>query len=359
MPRPTAIVAANRFRGALEAQELAAFERMATLYGGIFRGVQNEIAVLAEEIAGVDFPDRETVIKLARLGRILDQIEAQVTRFGGTVTGEITLAQRLAIESAVSNSLELIEQSLPPGLPQSAIDAIRGSFVVLPADAIEAAAGLLAEDSPLVAALENNYGPAVRRQVEQHFLDGVAQGMNPRRIAILLNRNFTNALGNGLTWAMTTVRTAQIKSYQLANHAMYQANSDLVPTWVWHAQLDARTCMSCINQHGSEHPVTETLRDHHNGRCAPIPKTITFADLGINVRERRTPTVRGEAWFKAQSSATQIEMMGASKYRAWKDGAFKFEDLTRPYDDSVYGELLREASLKDMLGKKAKEYYRE
>jgi hypothetical protein len=164
MPRPTAIDAANRFRQQLEAQELAAFDRMARIYAGIFRSVQGEIAALAEEIAGLDIPDRGKVIKLARLGRILDQIEMQVTRFGGTVTSEITLAQRIAIESAVSNAIELIEQSLPPGLPESVLQSIRGSFVVLPADAIEAAAGLLAEDSPLIVSLEKNYGPAVRER---------------------------------------------------------------------------------------------------------------------------------------------------------------------------------------------------
>lgn len=357
MPRPTAIDAANRFRQQLEAQEIASFQRMATIYAAIFRSVQDDVHALAEEIANIDVPDREKVINLARLGRILDQIEIQVTRFGGTVASEITLAQRLSIEAAVTNAIELIELSLPPDLPDSVLQAIRGSFVVLPADAIEAAAGLLDDDSPLVTALEKNYGAAVREKVEQQFLSGIAEGMNPRRIAILLDRNFVNALGNGLTWAMTTVRTAQIKSYQLANHAMYQANPDLVPAWIWHAQLDSRTCMSCINQHGSEHPITETLNDHHNGRCAAIPKTITYADLGLNIPERRQPIIRGETWFKEQPRATQLEMMGGAMFRAWKDGQVPFSDLSQSYDDDVYGELLRQASLKDILGRKARDYY--
>lgn len=358
MPTPTAIEASGRFRRLLEVQERAAFERMTTIYGGIFRSVQDEIAALAAEIANIDFPDREKVIKLARLGRILDQIEARVTRFGGTVSNEITLAQRLSIEGAVSNATELIERSLPPGLPDNILQSIRASFVTLPAEAIEAAAGLLAEDSPLAVALAQNYGPAVSEKVSQHILDGIGQGMNPRRIAILLNRNFTNALGNGLTWAMTTVRTAQIKSYQLATQATYQANPDLVPTWIWHSELAAgRTCMSCINQHGSEHPVSEPMNDHHNGRCAALPKTISFAALGLNIPERRRPPVQGEDWFNAQPVATQREMMGGAMFRAWKDDQVPFNELSQPYEDGVYGELLRQASLKDILGSKAKDYY--
>jgi hypothetical protein len=359
MPRPTALDAARRFRAQLEAQELAAFNRMSTIYQGIFRAILPEIAALSEEIARVEFPDKESVLKLARLGRLLDQIEIQVTRFGGTVLDEITLAQRMAIEQSVTNAMELIELSLPPDLPPELWDAVRGSFVRLPADAIESAAGLLAEDSPLADLLRANYGPAVKDQVAQHILDGIGAGMNPQRIAILLEQNFANSLGQGLTWAMTTVRTAQIKSYRLANHAIFEANSDLVPTWTWVADIGSdRTCMSCINKHGSVHPVTESLDDHHSGRCVPVPNAITFEDLGLDIPERRTEIETGEEWFKRQPKAVQIERMGPAKYRAWKAGAFEFSQLSQEYDDDVYGVLLREASLKHMVGlKEAKEFY--
>jgi hypothetical protein len=359
MPRPTALDAARRFRAQLEGQELAAFERMSTIYQAIFRGILPEIAELAEEISRTDIVDRERLLKLARLGRILDQIEIQVIRFGGTVLDEITVAQRLAIEAAVTNAHELIELSLPPDLPPEIWDAVQGSFIRLPADAIEAAAGLLAEDSPLAELLRVNYGPAVKEQVAQHILDGIGAGMNPQRIAILLEQNFANALGQGLTWAMRTVRTAQIKSYRLANHAVFEANSDLVPTWTWVAAIESdRTCMSCVNQHGSVHPVTEQMSDHHNGRCVPVPNAITFQDLGLDIPERRPEIETGEEWFKRQSKATQIERMGPAKFRAWEAGAFKFSQLSQEYDDDVYGELLREASLKSMIGlKEAREFY--
>ena len=360
MPRPTALDAARRFRAQLEAQELAAFDRMSTIYQGIFRSVLPEIAELAEEISRVEFPDKGKVLKLARLGRLLDQIELQVARFGGTVLDEITLAQRQAIESAVANSIELIESSLPPDLPPEILDAVRGSFIRLPADAIESAAGLLAEDSPLADLLRVNYGPAVKEQVAQHILDGIGAGMNPNRIAILLERNFANSLGQGLTWAMRTVRTAQIKSYRLANHAIFEANSELVPTWTWVAAIESdRTCMSCINQHGSVHPVSESMNDHHNGRCVPVPNAITFKDLGLDIPERRPEIETGEEWFKKQPKGVQIDRMGPAKFRAWEAGAFKFEQLSQSYDDDIYGELLREASLKHMVGlKKAEEFYK-
>src|SRR3990172_3147405 len=97
----------------------------------------------------------------------------------------------------------------------------RFSFARLPADAVEAAAGLTGPDTPLTERLSDLYGEYVAEQVGNHITDGIAKGDNPRAVAARLEKNVLNGLGSGLTSALTTVRTAQIKSYQLANHATY------------------------------------------------------------------------------------------------------------------------------------------
>lgn len=361
MPRPTAIDAAIKYRNQLARQEADTFERMARIYSRIALTVADELQGLADEIAEAAVTakqlDRKKILSFERLQRILRQVESRVSEFGGTVADEVILAQSRAIQLGNTGAIELIEKSFPPGLPDEARKAIVGSFTRLPADAIESAAGLLAEDSPLTVKLRRDFGEAVREQVERHLLDGMGIGQNPRVIARRLARNLEGSLGTGLNWAMTTVRTAQIKSYQLANHLAYQANPNLVKGWIWHSALDSRTCLSCIAKHGQEFPVSETLRDHHRGRCAPLPQTITFRDLGIDVDERREPPVKGEDWFKGQSKADQLEMMGRARWDAWQADEFKFSELSRTYDDEVYGELFREASLKDLLGRRAKEYY--
>ena len=348
MPRPNAILAAQQFRSQLAAQEAAAAQRMGRIYAQIYQSQVNELRALAEQLAGLDEIKPSQIIKYQRTQALLKQIEEQAARFGVVVQGEIANIQRDAIEMGVNGSLKLMEASLPP-LPPAQHRAIVGSFNRLHADAIEAMAGLLGPDSPLNERLQDAYGQYVASQVESHMLRGIAAGQNPRTIARLLNKNVLAGLGNGLTSALTTVRTAQIKSYQIANHATYAANSDIVPRWVWHSALDGRTCMSCVNQHGKEFPVTETLNDHHNGRCAAIPKTITYRDLGLDIDEPVEPIQRGEDWFKAQPEATQRAMMGRGKWEAWNADKFKFEDLTTKYQDDVYGELLREQTLKKLL----------
>lgn len=359
MPRPTALDAARQFRQQLAGQEAAAVERMGLIYARIYRDMVDQTERLADDIAAMDEPSRGKITKLARLQQLLRQVEDQAARFGQTVQGEITVVQNQAIQQGVSDALKLMELSLPD-LPPELRRVITGSFTRLPVDAIEAAAGLFGADSPLTERLTGAFGQAVAQQVEQHIVDGIAAGMNPRRIASLLQRNLQNSLGAGLTWTLTTVRTAQIKSYQLANHATYQANPRIVPEWVWVSALDSRTCMSCIAQHGSVHPITETLNDHQNGRCAPVPKTISYRDLGITgIPDPVEPFESGEDWFSKQPEATQRQAMGPAMFKAFKDNRFSFRDLSRPYQDEVYGELLREASLRDLLGEQAKEYYRQ
>jgi hypothetical protein len=348
-PTPTAIDLANKFRAQLAEQEADAAERMGRIYSRIYSSMIGEISDLADDIYELGpKAKKEQILKLARLQRILNQVREEAGKFGVTVRGEVDNIRLQAIQAGVDNAIAMIDASLPPLTPDLR-KRVLTSLTRLPTDAVEAAAGILGPDSPLIAKLQDDFGIAVADQVEMHIVDGIAFGMNPRTIAAMLSRNLQADIGTGLGWVLTTVRTAQIKAYQTANHATYLANSRIVPEWIWVAALDDRTCMSCVAMHGTVHPVTETLNDHHNGRCAPLPKTISYKDLGINLPDPVGTFPQGETWFKAQPASTQMKMMGNGKYEAYKAGKFKFADLSSPHKDDVYGELLREATLKELV----------
>jgi hypothetical protein len=91
------------------------------------------------------------------------------------------------------------------------------------------------------------------------------------------------------------------------------------------------------------------MQDHHSGRCSPIPRTISYKALGINLPDPVGTIPTGETWFNAQPASVQKAMMGPGKYEAWKAGQFKFPELSTPYTDEVYGELFREATLKELV----------
>lgn len=192
----------------------------------------------------------------------------------------------------------------------------------------------------------NGFTDNAASDVADTILAAVAQGKNPSTIARILEKWFAIPF----SWGDNMTRTVQLYSYRAANHATFTANENLLNGWVWIATLDARVCMSCVSQHGSVHKVTEFLNDHHKGRCAPAPwvKGTTWPNLIIT----------GPNWFESQPEGVQRNMMGGAMFNAWKDGAVGWPDMSQPYHDDVYGEMLREASVSGALGRdEAQKYY--
>lgn len=346
MPHPT-IEAAQRFRQQLLNREQQAANRLVTAYGRAYGRMQENITALQQQIDREQVPTRAEVTRLASLRSLLRQVEDEVTRFAVYADTEIGNAATESIRAGLNDSRSL---AMSPFRTPQGQQTIAAGWDMLPVESVETMLGFLADDSPLHTALVNRLGPAVAERMSNSLVDAITLGMNPRQTAALVRRE----LGVGLTWALTTARTAQVYAYREASRANYAANRDIVSGWTWYAQLDGRVCMSCVNQHGSEHGVDEVLNDHHNGRCVALPSVPLARRLGIALPEIE----RGESWFKRQTESTQQTLMGPSMFDAWKAGAFEFGDLSVPYQDAVYGEMLREASLKGLLGDKAKDYYR-
>jgi hypothetical protein len=75
----------------------------------------------------------------------------------------------------------------------------------------------------------------------------------------------------------------------------------------------------------------------HN--CAMLPY-IKGVDYGLE---------NGEEHFKGLPESTQIELMGRGKWEAYKAGKFQFSQLSKIYDDIVYGQMRGETPLKDLV----------
>jgi len=351
VPEHPVIEAANTFRAMLLKRERAAAMRLVNEYGTIYARLQGQIAALATEIAGMENPTAAKVMRMARYKSLLAQIEAELSRYGAWADTEIGISSRLAIADGLTHAQQLVLAGVPGPLQ----GAVTAAWNRLPAEAVEALMGFLAPGAPLHEALVTQLGPALAKSVGDKLLEGIALGFNPRKVAAIIRRE----LGQGLTWALRTARTAQLWAYREATRASYVANQDIVGSWIWHAELGPRTCMACVAQHGTEHPNTETLNDHHNGRCAMIPKTKTWAELGFTGIPDTNPKITsGKDWFNGLPEAQQRAMFGNdAMYRAWQDGAIGWDDLVGTHSSPVYGDMIVLPSLKAMLGDGAKEYY--
>lgn len=129
--------------------------------------------------------------------------------------------------------------------------------------------------------------------------------------------------------------------------------------WMWYAQLDHKTCPSCIWLHGRIFAVSERFLDHPNGRCMPIPLVLTAPPwLGGVIVEGPREVQSGEDWFNELSDEEKKEILGSAHFYAYQDGAITLDDMSEVYNHAVYGPIRRMPSLKSILGPEADKYYR-
>lgn len=161
-----------------------------------------------------------------------------------------------------------------------------------------------------------------QEQMRRTLIRGVALGDNPRQAARRMVRQAEGAFNGGLTRALTIARTEILDAHRASAAASHLANRDVLSGWVWLAQLDTRTCPSCLARHGTEHPLDETgPNDHPQGRCARMPKARSWRDLGIDLDEPADITPDAQAWFDGLSRDEQLQVMGPARLQALDAGA--------------------------------------
>jgi len=325
MPGPNVIELAAALHKAIANHDKIALGRLIKAYGGIWARLQDKADLLALEIAAMDGPVTPAAVgRMLRYKELLAQTEKELTRFSGFMQTELITGTQGSIALGTQHAAALARAA-----------GITGGFNRLPTAAIETLLGFLQDGSPLFARIEA-LAPFTAKRVADALIEGIGLGMSPRTTASLIRRE----LGMGLTDALRMTRTAQLYSYREASRANYIANSDVVTGWIWWADLGGDPCMACIAEHGGEHGLDETLDDHHNGRCAMLPKLAGEPVGGEG----------GEAWFSGLDEAKQRELMGDGRWDAWKGGKFDFADLSAVHDDDVYGQMRTEATLEALLG---------
>nr|DAR85126.1 MAG TPA: minor capsid protein [Caudoviricetes sp.] len=121
--------------------------------------------------------------------------------------------------------------------------------------------------------------------------------------------------------------------------------------WQWVAQLDKKTCRSCIMHHGEKH-MSGTLHSHPNCRCVMAPLLSQYPDI--------TARNSGREWFDSLDFDSQVEVIagvasspqGMEVVRGLADGSIAWSDLSRRarwYDGSMYW---TQRNLSDILSRR-------
>lgn len=316
---PTALELAAQYRAAVERADLAALNRLIRSYGTLTNSLKDKIDALVNAIAAEGMTAAQ-VAKSARYRELMAAVVKELKKFETYAEVELTTAAEAAIKLGGAHALGFMD----------ALGATGGSG--LPVEAIKTLLGFLDPDSPLYKRL-HELAPFTAEQVGNKLLEAVAFGYNPRKTAGII----LDALGQGLSSALRMARTVQLYSYREASRATYAANPDLVSGWVWAATLDDRTCVSCLSMHGTIHPISETLNDHHNGRCAMIPLTEAGNPVNVDAKE----------WFDSQPEDVKRAQMGGALYDLYSSGKADWGQMSKERPDDVYGPMRTTASAKD------------
>jgi hypothetical protein len=177
----------------------------------------------------------------------------------------------------------------------------------------------------------------VLKTVQNQILMGVAQGWSPNRLAETLAFTVKNL---PLSQATTMMRTLQLSAYRQATFLYDQQNADIIQRRVRIGALDGRICMACLALHGTVLGPDETVNDHHNGRC------ISLAIIIPSISPR---IITGEQYWGGLSETDKRALAGDGAYEAIRSGRAQLRDFVQDYDDDLFGAMVREKSLKDVL----------
>lgn len=314
---------ATRQRKQVKAEDAKNLLAISRAYAVMYDRLGGDVDALTAAIDKLDTRTANAVRNLPEYKRLIRHGKDELEKFNGYLVTSVGAAGLAGITLGLAHSKQLINTMA------------RGTFKGLPAGGVSRLLEYLKTDGPLYDRLKTLTGDTVDNVVQQ-IITGVSTGKNPRVIA----DDIQNAFGRGLTDALRNVRTVQIKSYQDSARANYIATDGIVTGWVWMANLGGNPCASCIAQHGTIHDLDETLDDHYNGECAPLPY---IPEFGNPIDQS------GKDWFDSLPEKEQIAILGADKHAAYKDNKFDFSQLSKQVDNSIYGTMRQVAALKDLV----------
>ena len=159
------------------------------------------------------------------------------------------------------------------------------------------------------------FADEVVRAVEREIITGIGAGRGPREIA----RRVRKVSGLPRWQAERLARTEALSAYRAANIAVYAENTDVVSGWIWSATYDDRTCPICWGMDGTRFPPGASFDSHPQCRCAPLPVTKTWQEMGYDIEDSRIYAEPGERFGKL-GYERQREILGPSRHDAYVKG---------------------------------------
>jgi len=275
------------------------------------------VAIIGDAAAGEVIP-KLRVARSARLLSVLDYAARQLTTLSRDAGVSILTDLRSVVDQAAAVQARLVLTQMPSSFVPSQV----------PAATIDA---IVARSAQQITSRTIPLAPESSEALRRELVRGVVVGANPKITAQRMVRRGEIAFNGGLNRAMTIARTETLDAHRAGAAAGQAAHADVLTGWVWLAHLSPRTCPSCIAMNGTLHPLSEPgPLDHQQGRCARMPKTLSWESLGISAREPAGVGVTdSRRWFASLDAGQQRSILGDAGWAAWRRGDFPLDQWAR------------------------------
>jgi len=187
---------------------------------------------------------------------------------------------------------------------------------------------------------------AVRNAIAQGFAEGQTTESIVRQIVGTKAANFQDGLLNVTrTSAKRMARTALAHTSTVARGQVFEDNADLIPFYEWVSTLDSRTSDICMGLDGTVYKVGKGKLPPAHFNCRSTTSPLFKDEVEINakgelskkdnlggVRSSLDGPVNADLnyndWLGKQTKEFQIEALGPTKAKLFRDGDMKVSQFT-------------------------------
>jgi SPP1 gp7 family putative phage head morphogenesis protein len=290
------------------------------------------------------WPSRRQVTRARRAQRAMATTRAALMDLAADLPVQVTQALPAMTADAVEWSNRITASQYPA-------QAGSAAEVITTFDRVDDAAldAIVKRTTQQVTALSVPLSPQAEQAMKSVLIRGIAVGDNPIEAAKLMLNRVEDAFNGGRNRALVIARTEMLSAHREAGWVQDKANAEVLQGWQWVAALDSRTCPSCLAKHGTMHPVDEPgPYDHQQGRCARLPVSKSWKDLGFDLEEPASILPDSKAWFDRLPDEDQVAIMGKARLDLLRSGKVSWDDLTKKRTTPGWRDSWAPTSVKDL-----------
>lgn len=316
---PETLRALERVRAMVDVHVDGATAEMTLAWSRMWTTLEQDWAYATQEIIAAQTTGHLTRTQLFRLTRVRHALDVSLyalVQLAGDAKTSINTRVPVLVSDATEHERSLIASQVPDMVDINR--RVKGEITAITRRTTHQVTSLT---SPLARdAYEVMLGEVQR---------GVALGVNPRATAARMLQRTRGGFDGGLARATRIARTEMLDAQRAGAAAMDDAHSDVVTGWRWSAALSPRTCPACLSMNGREFPrSTPGPQGHVNCRCARVPSTKSWAELGfVGMDEGPDVLPNARDWFDGLSRAEQLKIMGPTRLNLLQAGWVSWDDL--------------------------------